>query len=1322
MPLSKQVISIPMKLGVDTKESPILVDNARFLNLKNVVFDRGSLGELHKRWGTTQLPSTDSNGNPIVSPTGLALFNDELDLLASDTFYSYGKEINAWTPQGFLMQFGVKETLVESGIFTIQTPDSASLSGVTVYAWVQWDGSENSVYAKVTDAASGKVYSPTIKILSNGANPKVLAVGTKIVILCTLPDGSLVSFSVDPTAPTSIGAQHTIIAATTLLASSLFDACVCNGDLVIGVNSNIPSIWLYTVNTSTLAVVASTVLSSADFAGTAFSICSVGNDALLAVVSTVTGTTTVKSWMYSIPALSNVRGPDTIATGITGCPRLTAARVTSTSALVLYELANGPNTLNSIAGATVDVSAGVTSFGTFSVGVSLAGQIFVPTITEAGPVFVLTVYESEVQQTFFFQRIDTVSGALVPTVQGKFYQWTAGPAPGNSRMPAMAKTTTSETMSLVVPYEAELEAEAGKPVIIDGIAKLAIVAPPGPTSAAQLGQSLMLASGALLWNWDGSTLTEHGFSTSPETPQLAFLTSHLAIIVDNNDPTAGTPQAVSIYVPDNGASPGGPVGQLVTPGEYFCFNGFVEAIHGTPTTANPNLYWFSVDGNGSAPSGGNFSGFTINQIALTSSMTAVQVAAAIYNVLWFGSNLSSNYIVTAPAAISLTTGLVGQRIVVTARDNTSALSQPALNRVFSVMQSYVGTAATYFPCWTITCCPANLIQGGQFFEFSIYSAASATHVKQFCYVWFEVGGVGVDPAPFPSGSLYLSGVKVTLTGTESADAVAALVEAALQGAFSDGSGYGLNVYGPSVGGFGPVVGVQCNDKAQIFQPSDYPANPITGGVAQSYIGANLNGVPQLLAVNYTATYQQINAGGELQQSDPAVPATAYIPAYVTVGGTFPPPGTVVPPNAAIAVSVQNLQQTLKQEVTISMWRTVSNPPANELDQVYYLITDPTDPVLNQLLDLNPSMFDDFSSDTGIISNQALYTSGGVLENDPPPACGFIINHQDRVWISSLEDPALLWFSKEFQAGLGVAFSVYQTQRLNAGVGPKVCGPITSAASMDGNLEVFQLNQPWLITGAGPDNTGNNGSFTAVVITSNVGCRDPGSVAVTPDGILRKTSQGIYLGNRQLADGYAGVDVAAYNADVVVRTIISSNGTRALFLSTSGTCLIYDFFYGSWGTLDYQAIDGILDASGVYTFIRASDGAILQENVGSFEDVATGYQMSVTTAKLKFAGINGFQRIWKFFIQGQFYASQGYQVSITYDDESSPTDVFTYTPGSNCTSIRVDNSRQLCKAMTITIEDVSPYATGTTWAFDAIDLEVGVRKGGTKTIGATRSLG
>jgi hypothetical protein len=264
------------------------------------------------------------------------------------------------------------------------------------------------------------------------------------------------------------------------------------------------------------------------------------------------------------------------------------------------------------------------------------------------------------------------------------------------------------------------------------------------------------------------------------------------------------------------------------------------------------------------------------------------------------------------------------------------------------------------------------------------------------------------------------------------------------------------------------------------------------------------------------------------------------------------------------------------------------------------------------------------------------------------------------------------------------------------------------------------------------------------------------VVLTPQGLLFKSAQGWYLLNRKLQLQPVGKPVQAFNADVCTRAITVPNTTYVEALCAAGTPLRYDWFYDSWGEDGQErlGLDAVIGPSGFVTYVNATTGIVQTETPGEYSDAGTGgFAMSVQTSWLKFAGVQGFQVFWKAFIKGFFKGTQPYQVQIAYNYDPTVVDTLVYqpyagTPASGASGwgvgvwgasqpwgvsgglvtypdslqFRVFPSRIHAEAVQFTITELPPYNTGSTWSLDAMDLEVGLRKGGFKGIGGRGNVG
>jgi hypothetical protein len=473
--------------------------------------------------------------------------------------------------------------------------------------------------------------------------------------------------------------------------------------------------------------------------------------------------------------------------------------------------------------------------------------------------------------------------------------------------------------------------------------------------------------------------------------------------------------------------------------------------------------------------------------------------------------------------------------------------------------------------------------------------------------------------------------------------------------------------------------------------------------------------------SYVAVYEQVDAQGQLMQSAPSLPTTVQLPPF---SGAYIPPTT-------ISVSTTMLRLTQRTGVDIVFYRTIGN------GTIFYRDTSPLNLLLNNpAVDYSPTYFDT-TSDLLLQASQTLYTEGGVVSNDSPPAFSQIVSNADRLWGLSSESPNLWWFSQPFLTGLAVAWSEAQTMRVNPSG-----GAIVGGASMDGNFITLEESQIWVISGDGPDVTGNGAFSGPTLVSSAGGCRDIGSLALMPDGLMYKDETGFWLLDRSFQVHQIGRDVWAYNADIVSSATMVVDATQIRFLSVAGTTLVYDYVEKQWGTFtNHQGVSSAI-YEGTYYYLRAA-GSVMQENPGSYVDGTVGYPMFAQTAWLKFSGnLQGYERIWKAYFLGFFPGTNPIQIQTAYNDVATivDTEIWNSQAGTgtpvwgadpvwgasvlwggvgasvgqpDVVQFRYDPSKQLCESIQFTIQDLPPFPTSETWGLDGIDLEVGIRKGGFK---------
>lgn len=470
---------------------------------------------------------------------------------------------------------------------------------------------------------------------------------------------------------------------------------------------------------------------------------------------------------------------------------------------------------------------------------------------------------------------------------------------------------------------------------------------------------------------------------------------------------------------------------------------------------------------------------------------------------------------------------------------------------------------------------------------------------------------------------------------------------------------------------------------------------------------------------YLAVYRWTDNGGQEHFSVPSVPVDVVLSA----GGT----------TQTQAISVPTLRLTAKTNVVLELYRTENN------GTIYYLTSSTTMPTFNDKT-VDAITIVDTTSDTALISRQALYTTGGVLENDAPPSATVLSVHtaSNRVFLTD-EDPNLLIYSKIRESKKPVEFS----SALVIPVDP-VGGDITAHISMDEKLIIFEEGACFYIAGGGPNNLGEQDTFTTPErISTDIGCIEPRSVVLTPDGVMFKSRKGIYLLTRGLELQYVGAPVEEFNSLGITSAKVIGSKNQVRFTTQNGECLVYNYFLKLWGTFDNHAANSAEVIGDDYYYIR-TDSSLFIENSTSFSDNGSAISMSIETGWMSFNQLQGFQRVYKMMVLGAYKSPHMLKVEVAYDfneayvDEKiiTPTDDFVsdsrygddspYGAGSpyggdgNVYQARFNFDRQKCQAIKLRISDVQSQV-GEGLSLSAFTLQIG-GKAGVNKVGVNRKYG
>lgn len=409
-----------------------------------------------------------------------------------------------------------------------------------------------------------------------------------------------------------------------------------------------------------------------------------------------------------------------------------------------------------------------------------------------------------------------------------------------------------------------------------------------------------------------------------------------------------------------------------------------------------------------------------------------------------------------------------------------------------------------------------------------------------------------------------------------------------------------------------------------------------GAGAHSSVTFTFTGNQAAQIYYYQVTYEWSDNQGNQFRSAPSIPVTV-----TTTSG-----------HSSVVIDVPTLRLTMKTanpvKIVIYRWSTAQ--------QIYYQTTSITNPILNSTT-ADSISFIDVNSDATILGNNIIYTTGGVVEDVNAPASNIMALFDTRLWLVDAEDPNLLWFSKQVIERTPVEMSDLFTFYVPPTTSTESStGPITALAPMDDKLLIFKKDFTLYINGTGPDNTGANNLYSPpTFITSTVGCSNQYSVVLMPDGIMfQSNKKGIWLIDRGLNTTYIGAPVENFTTGSNVTSAVNVPETNQVrFTLDTGITLMYDYYYGQWGTfVGVPAISSCIYQE-YHTFINQY-GAVYQENPGVYLDGSNPVLMMFRTGPLRLGNLQNYQRSYYFYLLGTYFSPHKLQVSMIYDYETSPS--------------------------------------------------------------------
>ena len=377
-----------------------------------------------------------------------------------------------------------------------------------------------------------------------------------------------------------------------------------------------------------------------------------------------------------------------------------------------------------------------------------------------------------------------------------------------------------------------------------------------------------------------------------------------------------------------------------------------------------------------------------------------------------------------------------------------------------------------------------------------------------------------------------------------------------------------------------------------------------------------------------------------------------------------------------------------------------------------------------------SAFVDTASDANLITQQILYTDGGVLENGNlfPTISSAVVS--DVVHFIDAENRQEPRHSKILQPRLGIETSPFLQLNI-PGVSAEADDFLTTVFDMDGKVILCRKSSISVIFGEPPNNLGEGSTYSKPkTLASDVGCIQPNSVVRMPSGYLFQSDKGIYMLDRSLAVLYAGADVEQFNGETITSAYLKKNTNQIRFTTQSNKALIYDYLYKQWSTFSNYAAESAVFWNG--NFVHATTAGVVNVENATFQDNGSAIVMEIETNWIKLNGIQNFQRIYYLAILGEYKSEHTLKLEIwhdftkyawntvdlvpladsSYNITTKPTNKQLYA-GVNDGSYQFDvhMEKQKCEAIKFRIYDVPNASTpGESLELTGLTITAGIKRG------------
>jgi len=407
------------------------------------------------------------------------------------------------------------------------------------------------------------------------------------------------------------------------------------------------------------------------------------------------------------------------------------------------------------------------------------------------------------------------------------------------------------------------------------------------------------------------------------------------------------------------------------------------------------------------------------------------------------------------------------------------------------------------------------------------------------------------------------------------------------------------------------------------------------------------------AYSFVATYMYVNENGDMIMSAPSV-AVSRTPG-VNEDGTF-------------TITCDTI--TRRKNVKICLWRGVAGN--------YYL-----DRIVDNLPAAVTTTATTSAVDATVLANEPLYTNGGVLSNQPLPACRAGCAWAGRIFVT---DGQRIHYTHKKEVNNGYEYTLTNQIAVSSS-----WGKIVGLAGMDDKLVVFGENKIGYIYGDGPNRAGIGEFSQPIEVVQNLGARwgTHKGIISCDEGVWFQSTKGLRLLTRgmqiakmeggpefgsEVDDLNPGVANRPHSSTTVVNVIAATaipSKNEIRFYMDNGTCLVLNRDWNQWSkftahtTTDAVATDKFyhIHSTSVIRYYDEGTSGGDQQPCGDGA-ARTEFPVTVKTSKLSLGGIQGYQRVsevgWTVATDDAFTTSSpvSFTLTATTDEGNATAQAFT----------------------------------------------------------------